>query len=431
MAAVASMQRLRRVGKSDAAIYRNWSIASEFVRAAIDIRKGQLETADWDLQPRTPDLPDPDKGLMARIRELLNSPNPGDESFGTFISAVAEDIMVLDAGSIEKERKFKGEILWLWPTDGAFIKVDRFWNGDPKMPRYYFEPQPSWSVPLLNSDLVYMMIHRRSNLPIGISYLEILKQAIDAELSGSLVNARRVVQNAPEGVMDMGENARIEQVQSFSSFFQSELAGNSVLGFWGGTKGAKFIDFQRRNVDMQFLQWLEFEVRKIAVVFQLSIQDLGNVHDVNRANADVQQENSEDRGLRTLLTRVQDYITAEVCGDAYWGGKANNIAFRFRSATDRQSLAKAQIKKITLAGMPMESINSARIDMGKPPIGDPSDATNPFNKLMADTPLGLVTLDKIPTAWDVTMGKAAQAAEAKADKPAVSAGKKEEPSGGK
>ena len=188
MAAVASMQRLRRVGKSDAAIYRNWSIASEFVRAAIDIRKGQLETADWDLQPRTSDLPDPDKGLMARIRELLNSPNPGDESFGTFISAVAEDIMVLDAGSIEKERKLKGEILWLWPTDGAFIKVDRFWNGDPKMPRYYFEPQPSWSVPLLNSDLVYMMIHRRSNLPVGISYLEILKQAINfLVLAGVLV----------------------------------------------------------------------------------------------------------------------------------------------------------------------------------------------------------------------------------------------------
>jgi hypothetical protein len=221
-------------------------------------------------------------------------------------------------------------------------------------------------------------------------------------LNASLVNARRVSGSAPDGIMDMGENARDTQVGQFRSYFEQELSGGqAVLGFWGGTKGAKFIDFGRKNVDMQYMEWLTYQARKIALVFQMSPQDLGITFDVNRANAEVQQENSEDRGLRTILKKQQDYLTAEVCWDPGWGGRANNIAFRYLAVSDRQTLQKAQTKKISLAGMPYESINSARKDMGKEPLGDPNDPENPYNKLMANTPLGLVALDKVASAYDV------------------------------
>ena len=407
MTAQAAIPRLRRIGVSGVELWRNWATHGEFVRAAIDIRKGQLEIAEWDLVPFSSEMPAPDKGLIQEIRARLESPNPGDVSFGSFISAVAEDLMVLDAGCVEKERQFNGEIAHLWPTDGAPIKVDRFWSGDPAAPRYYYVPQPNIEVPLLNTDLIYMMIHRRAQMPIGIPYLETLKGAIDAELNGSLVNARQVLQAAPDGILDMGENARPEQVTSFRSYFEQELAGQGALGFWGGTKGAKFIKFRGTNQEMQFLDWLRYEVSKIAVVFQLSPQDLAQMHDINRSQGEVQQENSDDRGQRTLLSKVQDFLTAEVCWDPFWKtgnrriGRLNNIAFRFRGATDRQNLSRAQTKKITVAGMPVESINSARIDLGWPPIGDPNDPANPYNKLMANTPLGLVTLDDVPSAREL------------------------------
>ncbi len=408
--AIASSTSQRRIGKSNPQLYRNWATYSPWIRAGFDVRSGQLQRAEYDLGPFDRDMRKPDPGLMRRIREVLDQPNPGDPSYATFISAIAEDMLALDAGAIEKERVVRGEIIYLWPTDGGAIKVDRLWSGNPREPRYYFCPDPQVEVPLLNSDLVYIKIHNRSSSPIGISYLETLRMTIDAELANMLYNARTVKQAAPDGIMDMGENARSTQVESFKAFWDNEIAGQGMMAFWGGTKNAKYIDFHKSNRDMQMMEWEILLVRQIAAVLQLSPQDLGVTFDVNRASGEVQQQNTEDRGLRTLLGTVQDYITSEICWDPGWGGRENNIAFRFRAVSDRQSLTKAQTHKFTLAGMPSQTINEARTDIGLPPIGDPTDITNPYNQLMANTAQGLVTLEKIPTAYELSIGAPSAAA---------------------
>jgi hypothetical protein len=395
----------RRIGKPNAQLYRNLASNNEWARAAHDLRVGQLAMAEWDLVPFSRDMRPPDKGLVRRIRELLDQPNPGESGLGGFISAIGDDLITLDAGAIEKERYFGGEVAWLWSTDGAHVKVDRFWEGNPKEPRYYFEPEPQVSKPLLNSDLIYSMLFRRTDLPTGRSLMETLRGAIEAELQGSLANSRRVIQGVPEGIMDLGEHARPEQVDAFRSYFENELySQRASIGFFGGTKNAKFINFGRHNTEMQFMEWQEYCVRKVAAVFQVSVQDLQMLQDVNRANAEVQQANTEDRGGRMVLHRMQDYLTADICWDQGFGGRDNNIAFRFTQVSDRSSHQKAQTGKLSLAGMPWEAINEYRKSVGLPPIGDPADESNPFNLLMANTPLGLVLLDpksKMPTAYDV------------------------------
>jgi hypothetical protein len=246
-----------------------------------------------------------------------------------------------------------------------------------------------------------MMIHPRSHSAVGLSYIETLKMAIDAELTGSLYNARRVTQAAPDGIMDMGENIRPEQVTEFKSYWDAEIAGMSAMAFIGGSKNPKFIDFKKSNRDEQFQEWLLYCARKVAIVFQLSVQDHQILGDVNRANAEVQQENTEDRGLRTILKRAQDYITTQICWDAGYGGRAGNICWRYKAVSDRQSLAKAEEKKIALAGMPYEAINTTLLDLGKAPLGDPNDPSNIYNKLMAMTPTGLVTVDDVPSAREL------------------------------
>lgn len=427
MTATARILNERRVGKADAKLYRDWSIHSPWVRAAFDIRIGQLQRAEYDLVPYSLDLPKPDKGLMRRMHEILDQPNPGDSSFSTLIGAVGEDIMALDAGAIEKERMVRGEIAYLWPTDGASIKVDRFWTGNPREPRYYWCPEPRVEIPLLNSDLIYQMLHRRSYSPVGVSYLETLRMTIEADLAGGMFNARQVMNAAPDGVMDMGENARKDQVDAFSSFFGNEIAGKGVMAFWGGTKGAKFIDFHKSNTDMQFMEWLVYLVRQMAAVIQLSPQDLGLMFDVNKSSGEVQQENTENRGQKTLLGAVQDYMTAEFCWDPAWGGAKNNIAFRFRAVTNRQSKGMAETQKLTLAGMPSQSINEARKDQGLPPIGDPNDESNPYNQLMANTSQGLVRLEDIPTARELAMRPPPAQIGPGGDKPPTPAAKSADP----
>ena len=400
LATASNMASMRRVGPSNAQVYRNWAIHGELVRAALDIKIGQLVDAEWELVPFDTNGKTPDRGLMNRMYEILAQPNPGEESIGTFLQAVGEDLWTIDAAPFEKERTLRGDLLWMWPVDGSSIKVDRLWGGNPNEPRYYFVPQPDVAVPLLNADLGYMKMHNRSYSPLGIPPLETLKNTITAELNGSMYNDRQVTQAAPDGIMDLGENARPDQVESFKALWNSLIAGKSMMAFWGGTKSAKFIPFKNANREMQFIEWQEYLVRKLCAVMYLSPQDLGFSFDINKSTGEVQQSQTDDKGAFGLK-RVQDVMTTQFCWDQSFGGRANNIAFRYRAVSVRVRKQTAETHKITLAGMPEQTINEGRRDMGLPPIGDPRDPENPFNQLMANTSQGLVRLDDIPTAREL------------------------------
>ena len=393
-------QERGKVGKSSAALFRNWAEHSEWVRAAINVRKNQVSSAEWDIVAFD-QAKDVNESMQERIREVFTRPNPSVDSFRSWIEPIMEDILVLDAGTIEKERTLRGDVAFLHAVDGGKIKVSSLWDGDPDETRYWWEPVPQYEVPFRNEDLVYIMANPRTYSVLGLSPLETLKLTVDAELSGSQYNTRQVTNAAPDGMLDLGEGARPEQVEGFKSYWLSEVAGKGAMAFFGGTKGAKFIPFRGSNREMQYREWLDYLVRKICAVYLISPQDIGLTFDINRATSETQMEMTEDQGLRPLLALVQDYFTREIVWDRSFGGPENNLAFRFTRLNIKESMSKANINKLALAGMPWYSINTARMDEGRDPIGDPNDESNPYNKLMANTSQGLVILEDIPTAKEI------------------------------
>lgn len=410
-------QERSRAGKSSAALFRNWAEHSEWVRAAVNIRKAQVSSAEWDIVPfdQSEDI---DEGLQQDLRDLFNRPNLAVESFRSWVEPILEDILVLDAGTIEKERTLGGDIFALHAVDGGKIKVSTIWDGDPDETRYWWVPMPQYEVPFRNEDLLYIMANPRTYSVLGLSPLETLKLTIDSEVNGAGYNSRQVTNAAPDGMLDLGEGARPEKVEEFKSYWLSEVAGKGAMAFIGGTKGAKFVPFRSSNRDMQYQEWLMYLVRKIAAVYGISPQDLGLTFDINRATAESQMEMTEDRGLRPLLALVQDYFTREIVWDRSYGGTKNNLAFRFTRLNIKESMSKANINKLALANMPWKSVNEARLDEGRAPLGEINDESNPYNKLMANTPLGLVLLEDIPTASDVSIDK----------QPALPAGQSKPPS---
>jgi phage portal protein BeeE len=314
-----------------------------------------------------------------------------------------EDILVLDAGTIEKERTLGGAIAALHAVDGAKVKVSALWDGNPDETRYWWCPTPLYEVAFKNEDLVYIMANPRTYSVMGLSPLETLKQTVDAEILGSQYNTRQVTNAAPDGMLDLGEGARPEKVEEFKSYWLAEVAGRGAMAFIGGTKGAKFVPFRGSNRDMQYREWLDYLVRKICAVYLISPQDLGLTFDINRSTSETQMEMTEDQGLRPLLALVQDYFTREIVWDDSLGGPDNNLAFRFTRLNIKESMSKANINKLALAGMPYKTVNEARQDEGRAPIGEVNDDSNPYNKLMANTPLGMVLLEDIPTAREVSI----------------------------
>jgi phage portal protein BeeE len=402
-----------RVGKPQAALYRYWYEHSEWVNAAIEFITSQIGTAEYGIVAAEKDQKY-DKGLQREVRGLFDTPNLSVESFRGLIEPVVRDLLILDAGACEKERTYGGKLAYLHASDGARVLVNAFWNEEPNVPRYWWQRtigglSEADLVPFLNRDMVYMMSRKRTYSPVGLSLLETLKYTIDAELNASAYNTRQVQNAAPDGILDLGEGARPEQVEAFKSYWLAEVAGKGAMAFLGGTKGAKFVPFRQSNRDMQFLEWNIYLVRKVCAVFGLSPQDLGVTFDINRAQGQVEQDKTDSRGVRPIMSLIQSYLTREIVWDETFGGPANNLAFRFTRLNIRESKQQADINKIALAGMAWKAVNEARADEGRPPIGDPDDEANPYNKILANTSLGIVDTSKVKTAADVEASQPATA----------------------
>lgn len=414
------------VAKRDVRLYRNWADNNEWIRAAINHRKTQISGAPWDVTPILSDKRYSDETRLALIG-LFAHPNTKTDSFRLLVEPVVEDILTLDAGSIEQVRNFKGFPVQLWVVNGADIRVDPAWDGDPNEFRYYWYPMGRWAASLLDRDLLYIMANPSSHRVVGISPLETLRETVDAEIASMRFNKAQVLQMPPQGIVDLGEDATPDNVDQFERYWTAEIAGYKSTAIVGGTKNLKFVPFGQSNKDMQFLQWQSYLIRKIAAVFQISPQDLGILFDVNRANAQVQAELSEDRGLRPLISLIESHFNREVVGEyarvkakhlhyrgeidmetlrmavamSYLDGRerpglfaaheaANvlNLQFHFRIPSGRSARARADIHKIALGGVPYATINEEREEELKDPVegGD---------EIIVPTPLGPIRLHAI------------------------------------
>ena len=377
--------------QSGAVTYRAWSL-TPWVRAAIKIRREQIAAADWDIVQYDRDGRE-NKRLAKRVRSLLESPNEKVDSFHSFAQELLEDILVLDAGAAEKVRNSQGELVEIWPTPGEFIAVNQRWDGsNPDASRYFYIPDGQVRAEFRNTDMLYMMDNPRTISSIGISPIEILATTITDELANRHYNRRQVLGAAPDGVLNIGETANDTDVQKAKGEWEQRRAEGGAMQIIGGFKGPSWMPFRTSNRDMQFAEWEDLLLRCIAIVYGLQPMDLGITFDVNRSTAGIQQENTEDRGLRPLLDLFQRYLTRNIVWDESFGGKANNLAFVFSALNLNETKQKADINKIALGGAPWKTVNEARLMDGRIPLGDLNDENNIFNHVLLMTPKGLLDM---------------------------------------
>lgn len=366
--------------------------ATPWVFAGINIRADQIASAEWDIVPY-----DNTKRFAARqrdaLRELFAQPSAKLDSFQSFAKVVIRELLTLDGAPIEKVRYPDGTVAELWPTRGDWIAVNERWVGDDSGPRYFFVPEGTVRATLSNEDMVYMVANPSTTTSLGISPILVLITIIESELQALEYNRRQVMGAAPDGVLNIGESAGPDDVQKAQSRFQSEIFGQGAMAIIGGYKAPSFMPFRSTNRDMQFREWEDLLIRCIAVVLGLAPMDLGITFDVNRSTADQSAQNTEDRGLRPLMSLFQQYMTREIVWDKSFGGKAANLQFAFKSLNLDESMSKASINKIAMPGIGWKSVNEARQTDGRPPIGDPTDEANLFNAILIGTPLGILNLN--------------------------------------
>ena len=391
-----------RAMQTNVDLYRSWSRNSPWIRGAIEIRKDQIASADYEIGPFNVNKPY-SKRLALRVRELFDHPNDVDRSFRAMVEKVLDDLLVLDAGCIEGVETLRGELVQLHPVNAKWVQVSTDWDGsNTRAARYFWVPGGQYfGTNWTNREFAYIMQNPSTYSPLGISPLEILKWTIDAELSSSDYNRRQVKGASPEGLLHLGEGVTPDQRAQFQTEWEVFQQTGGATAIVAGGKNPTWTPFRSSNRDMQFAEWQIYLVRQIALVYGMSPQDLGLTFDINRSQGETISEQVEDRGLRPLADLMQDEFTHQFVWHPSFGGPENNLCFRFTRLNIRESLDKAQTNKIAMAGIPWKRANEARIEEGREPIGDIDDPDNPFNQILANTPLGLVRLpdnaSEIPT----------------------------------
>lgn len=334
--------------KPNAKTLRDWSRRNEFLRTAINRRKRQVAQAKWRLVRRDKPNDPPDPTVEQTVKDLFDIVNPKQESLRSLLDQVVEDVLILDAGCIEKEKTLGGSIVALHAVNGATIMPDPDWDGTaPKDPRYYQIIVGQKPIPLRNDQLVYIMANPSTHSPIGWSPVETLYHIVRAELFSEQYDFEQLQRYAPQGLLYLGGMTK-DQADAFRAYFDAEVAGNDNIAFLGdggalNAKPPQFIAFKGDTFETR-LAYKKWMATKIAAVFEMDLLVFNLSETVHKSVGKALTQRT-DEGATGLATLVAEFLTREIVWEI---DPTRRHAFEFDDLNDRDALAQAQIDQINM-----------------------------------------------------------------------------------
>jgi len=294
--------------------------AHDLTRLATETRKDQIEKLDWAIKSKNARRPTADAHSRAeRLAQFWRRPD-GERPFATWLRALLEDLLVLDAPALEIRRNRAGELIGLDVVDGATIKLlidDTGRRPRPPAPAY---EQMIHGLPwrLLTADeLLYFPRNPRPHKLYGLSPVEQIVMTVNIALRRQAMQLHHFTEgNVPPGLLNAPEGWNVEQIRQFQEWFDSVLAGNTASRsrlVWGPA-GTKYQPFKEAPYKDEFDEWLAR-----IVCFAFSLPPTPFIHQINRATAEQAQEAALAEGLAPLMgwvKRLADHVIQDRMGHA-------------------------------------------------------------------------------------------------------------------
>lgn len=396
------------------------------VRLIIERRKDQMTRLKWSLRYRhdaeSKNLTAQQRSTLREIENFLKQPC-AEYSFRSWLRALLEDLLVIDAPSIHCVRDDRGDIAELVPIDGAMVGriIDEhgrpprptFWNGEPfdwlgrtvtgadldaigakivdgllYLPAYkvVMKGLPTWHATVF--DLIYAPNNPRPGRAYGFSPVEQIMRTVSTAMRRQASQAAYFEEgNTPEGVLGLPEGWTVDQVKQFEDNWNNLLAGNlgrrRQIRFTAGD--ARFTPFKEPPIKSEIDEWL---VRIVCAAF--AYPPSAFVQLSNRSISESHERQGEEEGLDPLKLWVVEVINGILARE--FPGEDVEFAWLESEETDplRES---AVLTRYVDSGIISRS--EAREKIGLPP--DPSPNAS---KLGIKTATGFVPIDADPVATD-------------------------------
>ncbi len=304
-------------------------------RRAINVIKDRIASLDWQVKLKRgyslDTVPDGvERGLV--LRNALEGPNTGD-SFRTLIEQVLEDALVGGYGAIEMESTGDAERPFnLWPVDGATIKINAKWDGNPETPRYaqatglamgQLTSMPlggdslenaantSGLIPLKDDELIYIRLNPRSYTPFGLGPLEVAFETVNSFLGAHRFAGKLASNSVVQYALWLNETSPAQH-ERLIRWWQDEIEGTGRVPLISSEQKPEVLRFAAgTDADLR-LSWQEFLIRMVGNAFSLPPMLLGLERDVNQSTASEQADEAFRSAVAPLAKLVAEHLTRDL-----------------------------------------------------------------------------------------------------------------------
>lgn len=355
-------------------MYRN----NPIVRAAVDTITNEIISAKWDIVPvekdgkMTPEAKRNQQERIDRVRAFFRHPNDRGENFQTVLKKMMKDLLLLDSGTLEKVSYEDGKgIAELYAIDGGTIRCDADEHGDVRGYWQVIEEEGVDPRYFDKNDIIYLMTNPRTDSVYGLSPLETLHNSVTAFLYGESYNIKYFENDArPSGIIDLGMSVAERELDRFREYWRAEhqQKPHRVMVVGGGGSGVKWIPISTSPKDMEMMNYLNWLMKIILMVFGVTPAEVGWTDDVSRAPATGQMLQSlafKNRAIYPMMTTVSHYLTECIINQEFG---YEDLQFDFieeRSLPDK--IQKAQYYQYAIMGKWM-TVNEIRKEEGMEPF---------------------------------------------------------------
>ncbi|WP_350449054.1 phage portal protein [Paracidobacterium acidisoli] len=339
------------------------------VRRAINLIKDRVASMDWQVRLKRDAVPERVAFLKRRLttlRRALEYPNASD-SFRTLMEQVIEDVLVGGFGAIEMELTGDNDNPFeLWPVDGATIRIDPKWDGQPDSVRFAQATGIAGSeglIPLKDNELIYVRMNARSYTPFGLGALEVAFETVNAFLSAHRFAGKLASNAVVQYALWLNETTPAQH-ERLIRWWQDEIEGTGRVPLLSSEQKPEVLRFATgTDADLR-MTWQEFLIRMIANAFSLPPVLLGLEQDVNRSTAGALLDEAFHSAIVPLARLIAEHVTRDLFSKRLgW----HEFEFVFNELDSTDEMEEMQMQTALLAAGVL-TVNEVRAMRGLAPL---------------------------------------------------------------
>lgn len=306
----------------------------DVLRLVIETRKDQVAKLKWNVRPR-----DKEKKRDKRcdeIEALFRNPDT-EHDWDTWVRALVEEMLVIDAATIYPAKNRGGKTISLDIIDGSTIKRVVGYDGRTPLdgPAYQQVLKGMPAVDFTKDELIYRPRNWRVHKLYGYSPVEQIIMTVNIALRRQMTQLAYYTEgNVPESLIGVPTNWTTEQIKQFQLYWDTLLTGDLAQ-----KRRARFVPGDMKYqptrepvIKDQYDEWL---ARIVCFAFSISPQPF--VAMMNRATAETAQQAALEEGLAPImnwLKSLMDLILAQ-----YLDGADLEFSWDNEVELDRQAAA--------------------------------------------------------------------------------------------